>query len=617
MEEDFSNVNENVEDMHKWRLLRQSIANERLPKRQDNLNLFVRVKPFNSSKSNNKFDSNYDDSIIIVKPSESLKDEKVVIVNPNLFNASTHDIEKIATTLQLNDCANYFTFNKCFSNLNNEQFDIYESIGSKIAENTVVYGKSSCCFCYGASNSGKSFTVFGDLKNDESSHGLAPRVFKSIFETYPNANFFISIVEVYNDKVVDVLSTNCRDFMKSNEHQFLKIREHQALGPYIENINKVKISSLLDIFNVLKVGKETREFYIQCKNDAGIPSRGHLIITLEIVQKDIDLNALTKDSKGYKPIKICIVELASSDAKQNSKLKQEFASQESKQIRLSFATLSRILRNVCTNNMRIVSHKLPYRDSTLTYLLKDVLNERSFINVILNVACDKHSYEESLNSLRFGESLFEAANSSFLEKKETDTPSSIASPDVKILVGNISDNLASKYLLKETVTDPQQRIQKLLGFEKDPTSNNVSSSTKNISNPSSSINYIEDAYRALKGEYVELKIELESVKTDRDALALELRSTTENLDSLGKSRSRIDSRFSSDDIKSIKTSYDLEIKDLQSTLSRKDDTIDKLLSELSDCKNQMNQIEQFYKDDVDKCVAEIEKISKFVSLLLQ
>ncbi len=64
----------------------------------------------------------------------------------------------------------------------------------------------------------------------------------------------VSYIEIYNERVRDLLNpTN-----KGN----LKVREHPALGPYVEDLSKLIVNSFMDIENLMDEGNKVNLDYI-------------------------------------------------------------------------------------------------------------------------------------------------------------------------------------------------------------------------------------------------------------------------------------------------------------------------------------------------------------------
>src|SRR5687768_167022 len=60
----------------------------------------------------------------------------------------------------------------------------------------------------------------------------------------------VSYIEIYNERVRDLLNPK----NKGN----LKVREHPALGPYIEDLSKLIVNSFNDIENLMDEGNKVK-----------------------------------------------------------------------------------------------------------------------------------------------------------------------------------------------------------------------------------------------------------------------------------------------------------------------------------------------------------------------
>ena len=107
--------------------------------------------------------------------------------------------------------------------------------------NNAFDGYNACIFAYGQTGSGKSYTMAGT----SDSKGLIPRICEGIFEriesnksTDDELSFKVeaSYIEIYNEKVQDLLDPR-------GQKKNLKVREHQLLGPYIDGLSQLAVSS--------------------------------------------------------------------------------------------------------------------------------------------------------------------------------------------------------------------------------------------------------------------------------------------------------------------------------------------------------------------------------------
>ena len=156
-----------------------------------------------------------------------------------------------------------FTFDHCFHSLDPKspdfasQADVFQSVGTDILDNA-FRGYNACIFAYGQTGSGKSYTMLGS----EDQPGIIPRLCVSLFERIGgsdaggalDAKVEVSYMEIYNEKVFDLLD------LTSNKSG-LKVREHHLLGPYVDGLSKLAVTSFKVsrfIFNLSPVSVTTQ-----------------------------------------------------------------------------------------------------------------------------------------------------------------------------------------------------------------------------------------------------------------------------------------------------------------------------------------------------------------------
>lgn len=143
---------------------------------------------------------------------------------------------------------NFILLINCLKTYFKAQENVYKSLGVDIINNAFD-GYNACIFAYGQTGSGKSYTMTGSSDNK----GLIPRICEGIFERIAQIEaekkasneedsnevaFRIeaSYIEIYNEKVQDLLDPKG---VKKN----LKVREHQLLGPYIDGLSQLAVTS--------------------------------------------------------------------------------------------------------------------------------------------------------------------------------------------------------------------------------------------------------------------------------------------------------------------------------------------------------------------------------------
>lgn len=88
--------------------------------------------------------------------------------------------------------------------------------------------------------------------------GIIPRTCSELFNrittnSQPNLTYRVEVsyIEIYNEKVRDLLNPK----NKGN----LKVREHPSLGPYVEDLSRLVVTSFADIEHLMDEGNKVRQ----------------------------------------------------------------------------------------------------------------------------------------------------------------------------------------------------------------------------------------------------------------------------------------------------------------------------------------------------------------------
>lgn len=111
----------------------------------------------------------------------------------------------------------------------------------------------------------------------------------------------VSYMEIYNEKVHDLLDP------KPNK-QSLKVREHNVLGPYVDGLSQLAVTSFMDIDNLMTEGNKSRT--VAATNMNAESSRSHAVFSIVLTQTLTD--TLTSVS-GEKVARMSLVDLAGSE----------------------------------------------------------------------------------------------------------------------------------------------------------------------------------------------------------------------------------------------------------------------------------------------------------------
>ena len=283
------------------------------------------------------------------------------------------------------------------------QEDIYNALGEEFLDHNFE-GYHTCIFAYGQTGSGKSYTMMGTPNQP----GIIPRTCEDLFERIeanvsPHISHAVrvSYFEVYNEHVRDLLAPSRNT---NTDHPFyLKIREHPTEGPYIKDLTDVPVKNYQELRRYMRVGDASRTTASTKMNDTS--SRSHAVFTIMLKQIHHDLST---DSTIERLARIRLVDLAGSE---RAKATEATGARlrEGSNINKSLTTLGRVIaaladpRHGRAHNPGKIRSKdvVPYRDSILTWLLKDSLGGNSKTAMI---ACISPSdYDETLSTLRYAD----------------------------------------------------------------------------------------------------------------------------------------------------------------------------------------------------------------------
>ncbi|XP_036369357.1 kinesin-like protein unc-104 isoform X6 [Octopus sinensis] len=283
------------------------------------------------------------------------------------------------------------------------QTKVYEDIGLEMLEHAFE-GYNVCIFAYGQTGAGKSYTMMG--KNEDSQRGIIPLLCQDLFDRIKDNktaeqmySVEVSYMEIYCERVRDLLNP-------SNKNN-LRVREHPLLGPYVEDLSKLAVQSFEDIGKLIDEGNKARTVAATNMNETS--SRSHAVFTIIFTQKKLD--QATK-MVGEKVSKISLVDLAGSERADSTGAKGTRL-KEGANINKSLTTLGKVisaLADVSASEAIKVSSKkkkktdfIPYRDSVLTWLLRENLGGNSKTAMVAALSPADINFDETLSTLRYAD----------------------------------------------------------------------------------------------------------------------------------------------------------------------------------------------------------------------
>ncbi|XP_072369445.1 kinesin-like protein KIF13B isoform X2 [Scyliorhinus torazame] len=293
-----------------------------------------------------------------------------------------------------------FAYDHCFWSMDESvkekyagQDIVFKCLGENLLQNA-FQGYNACIFAYGQTGSGKSYTMMGSKDKP----GLIPRLCSKLFErALQEANaeqsftVEVSFMEIYNEKVRDLLDP------KGSRHT-LKVREHKVLGPYVDGLSKLAVTSYKDIESLMSEGNKSRTVAATNMNEES--SRSHAVFNIILTHTLYDLQSGTS---GEKVSKLSLVDLAGSERAAKSGAAGDRL-KEGSNINKSLTTLGLVISALADQAAGKNKNKfVPYRDSVLTWLLKDSLGGNSKTAMIATVSPAADNYDETLSTLRYAD----------------------------------------------------------------------------------------------------------------------------------------------------------------------------------------------------------------------
>ncbi|KAH8985868.1 P-loop containing nucleoside triphosphate hydrolase protein [Lactarius hatsudake] len=243
------------------------------------------------------------------------------------------------------------------------QQTLFDDLGKELLDHGFA-GFNACILAYGQTGSGKSYSeLFVRVAN------------KCAADQHLKFTVEVSYIEIYNEKV--------RDLLNPKNTGNLRVREHPILGPYVEDLSKLAVNNYDEMMTLMDEGNKARTVAATNMNETS--SRSHAVFTLilTMMRHDVDTKLDTE-----KVSRISLVDLAGSE-RANS----------------TGATVISSLAAASSGDGKKGKKKgedfVPYRDSVLTWLLKDSLGGNSKTAMI--AAISPADYEETLSTLRYAD----------------------------------------------------------------------------------------------------------------------------------------------------------------------------------------------------------------------
>ncbi|XP_073732303.1 kinesin-like protein KIF1A isoform X6 [Misgurnus anguillicaudatus] len=281
------------------------------------------------------------------------------------------------------------------------QRQVYKDIGEEMLLHAFE-GYNVCIFAYGQTGAGKSYTMMGKQEQDQ--EGIIPLLCEDLFTKISDNNdnsmgysVEVSYMEIYCERVRDLLNPK----NKGN----LRVREHPLMGPYVEDLSKLAVTSYTDIQDLMDSGNKARTVAATNMNETS--SRSHAVFNIIFTQKRHDSDS---ENTSEKVSKISLVDLAGSERADSTGAKGTRL-KEGANINKSLTTLGKVISALAemdsapnkNKKKKKVESFIPYRDSVLTWLLRENLGGNSRTAMVAALSPADINYDETLSTLRYAD----------------------------------------------------------------------------------------------------------------------------------------------------------------------------------------------------------------------
>ena len=301
-------------------------------------------------------------------------------------------------------------------NENVTQEEVFQEIGEPILK-SFIGGYNCTIFCYGQTGAGKTHTMMGPLEQlfeeNSPSQGLIPRIIHYIFNEETKVKNIITggntdkckniqmnikfcVMELYQESLIDLLkseTTNQSGKIQNDKANELKIKEDPKKGMYVQGITEVEIKTAKEAKNLILMGLKSR--HVAATEMNAESSRSHLLFS-------IFLSTSYTNNKGgavEKTSRLHLIDLAGSERQKKTKAQGERI-KEACMINKSLSTLGNVI-NALVENYEGKNKYIPFRDSKLTYFLKDSLGGNSKTTIVANISKSLIQMNETISTLKF------------------------------------------------------------------------------------------------------------------------------------------------------------------------------------------------------------------------
>ncbi|KAK7197111.1 Unc104-like kinesin [Novymonas esmeraldas] len=339
------------------------------------------------------------------------------------------------------------------SNAEASQEHVYTAIGAEMLEH-IMTGYNGCIFAYGQTGSGKTYCMLG---RDDDDPGLIPRIAQNLFAQSAALRLQdievcveVSYYEIYNEKVRCLL----RPTQGGYDDTPLRVREHPKYGPFIEGLAKFVVSSQAEFLSLMNDGNKVRTTASTAMNATS--SRSHAVFAITLTQKQQKGALVTQKTSRLNLVDLAGSERASKTLATGKRLA------EGANINKSLTCLGNVISALAEAEESGKSRHIPYRDSTLTWILKDNLGGNSKTVMLATISPSSMQYEETMSTLRYAERAKKIVNKAVVNETNNNELVAALQKEISALRSQLASASAAERGRLQEELDASEAVKKEL-----------------------------------------------------------------------------------------------------------------------------------------------------------
>ncbi|XP_057497304.1 kinesin-like protein KIN-14S [Actinidia eriantha] len=248
---------------------------------------------------------------------------------------------------------------------------------------SVLDGYNVCIFAYGQTGTGKTFTMEGTPEN----RGVNYRTLEDLFRisnersSVMKCELFVSMLEVYNEKIRDLLIENSNQPAKK-----LEIKQGAEGTQEVPGLVEARVYGTNEVWELLKSGSRARA--VGSTNANELSSRSHCLLRVTVKGESLINGQRTRSH-------LWLVDLAGSERVGRIEVEGERL-KESQFINKSLSALGDVISALASKTAHV-----PYRNSKLTHMLQSSLGGDCKTLMFVQISPNTTDLGETLCSLNF------------------------------------------------------------------------------------------------------------------------------------------------------------------------------------------------------------------------